>query len=198
MKFIDLTGQTFARLTVLYRADGIGGRSAWCCVCKCGGYIEVTAQHLRRGSTTSCGCARKTHGLSGTPVYKVWASMRERCNNPNAADYPYYGGRGIAVCARWDDFELFSVDMGPRPLRGTIDRRNNARGYEPSNCSWVSPEEQRRNTRHNRLLTVKGKTMLLVDWARRLGANDGLVADRIRRGWIVEQACLTPVGQKPK
>jgi len=49
-------------------------------------------------------------------IYHVWTTMRQRCNNPKAKAYPYYGGRGIKVCLRWENsFDAFLTDMGPRP-----------------------------------------------------------------------------------
>lgn len=73
--------------------------------------------------------------------------MRQRCNNPACDDYRWYGGRGIRVCKRWDDFTLFLSDMGERPSGFTLERINNARSYSPSNCKWASWEEQHRNKR---------------------------------------------------
>src|SRR2546425_324189 len=37
-----------------------------------------------------------------TPTYFTWASMIQRCTNPNdARRWKNYGGRGITVCDRW-------------------------------------------------------------------------------------------------
>lgn len=78
--------------------------------------------------------------------------MRHRCNNPSAADWANYGGRGIVVCERWDSFETFLADMGPRPSRShSIERNDNERGYEPGNCRWATAAEQGRNTRSTKL-----------------------------------------------
>lgn len=41
--------------------------------------------------------------------------MRRRCLNPENQAYENYGGRGITICKRWDSFEVFLADMGPKP-----------------------------------------------------------------------------------
>jgi hypothetical protein len=72
--------------------------------------------------------------------------MFARCYNPDNKDYPNYGGRGIEVCNRWNTFENFLSDMGEKPDRLTLDRIDNDKGYEPSNCKWSTRQEQVRNS----------------------------------------------------
>lgn len=86
----------------------------------------------------------RRHGMSDNPEHRTWTRIRERCNNPNHGDYAYYGGRGIKVCERWNVFENFLADMGPRNGL-TIDRIDNDGNYEPGNCRWVTQAEQCRN-----------------------------------------------------
>jgi hypothetical protein len=71
--------------------------------------------------------------------------MRERCTNPKNKRFKDYGGRGIKVCDRWEQFENFYADMGIRPVGTTIDRKDNDGNYEPSNCRWATDAEQRAN-----------------------------------------------------
>jgi hypothetical protein len=83
-----------------------------------------------------------------TSTYWSWQAMRSRCMNPNSASYKNYGGRGISVCARWDDFANFLADMGERPPGMTLDRANNGAGYDKDNCRWATRNQQRLNSRN--------------------------------------------------
>jgi hypothetical protein len=164
MKVIDMTGKKFGRLLVLERhGTDSDNKATWVCQCECGNQIITQGKSLRKGFTVSCGCFRvdlvaaknTTHGKYGTPENRAWNSMKRRCYNSHSKDYENYGGRGITVCERWiNSFENFLSDMGLRPSsQHSIDRKNVNGNYEPSNCKWATPIEQR----HNRRDSVKGQ-----------------------------------------
>lgn len=160
-KLVDLTGQVFNRLTVLRKsADVTPVGAKWDCLCACGNLTTVNSLKLRKGRTKSCGCHRavvgtnlnRSHGMANKSLtYRSWKEMRNRCNNPNSDNWPWYGGKGIKVCSRWDDFTLFLADLGHRPEGTTIDRIDNEGDYEPGNCRWLPQVEQTRRQAKNRL-----------------------------------------------
>lgn len=151
---VDIAGHRFNRLTAK-EAVYVGAERRWRCKCDCGGEAVVRAAALRNGNTGSCGCwkrevlplATTKHGLTKHPLYSAWKGMRNRCNNPRHPRYKDYGGRGVRVCKRWDKFENFLADMGERPPRMTLDRKNNDGNYSKRNCRWATPKEQRKNSR---------------------------------------------------
>lgn len=152
-KLIDLTGVRFGRLMVIEKAVlEKPGQAKWVCKCDCGKIISVRSQDLRNTRTQSCGCLRNEliskHKLSRTNEYHIWIGIKARCNQPNSKGYHNYGGRGIKLCERWERFENFLEDMGPRPSPShSIDRINVNGNYEPSNCRWATTLEQARNKR---------------------------------------------------
>jgi hypothetical protein len=164
----DLTGQIFSRLTVISEAGWTSyGRIKWLCRCECGNEIVTAGGLLTGGKTKSCGCyrkefgqevgLRKNHGMHGTPTWRSWRAMVKRCTCPTASDFDRYGGRGITVCFRWLNFNLFLKDMGPRPEGTSIDRFPDPNGnYAPGNCRWATPKEQIANRCDGSEATRKG------------------------------------------
>lgn len=141
------------------------------------------------------------HGGKGTRLYRIWCGMRRRCNCETDAAYPRYGGRGIRVCAEWDDFGSFRdwafVNGYADDL--TIDRADNDKGYEPGNCRWVSYVEQNRNYSRNNPIEHAGRVALIGDFAAEHGLPADIVKNRVRRyGWTMDEALTTPVRKREK
>lgn len=136
------------------------------------------------------------HRLNMGPLYGVWANMLNRCRNPRDVAFKFYGGRGIAVCERWQSFKSFAADVGPRPDGTELDRIDNNGPYCPGNTRWTTHAENCRNRRAEDvtkrpnaiLVDVGGDRVVLAEAIRRRGMNRQTVYARIRRGWTVERA----------
>lgn len=151
-RLLDLTGQRFGRYVVLKRAaNSARGMTRWLCRCDCGNERIVNAAHLRSGHSMSCGClglehatqAKVKHGMSKTPLYRVFLTMHNRCELKSVKGYKRYGGRGIKVCPDWEHFEPFcSWAMENGYSQGLeIDRIDPDKGYCPENCRWITASE---------------------------------------------------------
>lgn len=92
-------------------------------------------------------------------LYGIWSMMKSRCNCKTNRDYKNYGARGVKVCTRWDNFDTFVYDMGPRPPgRQSLDRIDNEGNYEPGNCRWTDMTTQANNRRNNVRLMHEGRS----------------------------------------
>ncbi len=134
------------------------------------------------------------HGKTGSRLYEVWHHMKSRCYYTKNKNYNAYGGRGIAVCDEWkNDFMSFynwAMENGYDDTL-TIDRIDNNKGYEPSNCRWVDMKQQSRNRRNTRTITYKGETKPISEWCELLNLNYYTVISRLDRlGWSVERTLL--------
>lgn len=109
------------------------------------------------------------HGGSGTRLYFIWKTMRQRCNNPNNGKYKRYGKRGIKVCPEWDDYSNFkrwSMSNGYSE-KLTIDRIDTNGDYEPSNCRWADDIQQANNKTSNVMINYKGEIMTMAEFCRK-------------------------------
>ncbi len=154
----NLKGKRFNRLTVLRDSGKRQCRSIiWLCMCICGKFTEVRGSFLKNNQVKSCGCLirdtwikigrnSRTHGdsLKTSRLYRTWHGMKDRCYNPNASNYKYYGAKGIEVCEEWKNdystFKLWAFSSGYKDNL-VIDRINHTGNYEPTNCQWITALE---------------------------------------------------------
>lgn len=198
-KLIDLTGQRFGRLVVVERVENSAdGRARWLCRCDCGQSKTVLGEHLKKGRTKSCGCAKsessskrfKKHGGRNSKLYRIWSNMKDRCNNPDCKVYSDYGGRGIKVCKEWiDDFSAFQKWALANGYKEglTIDRKDNDKGYSPDNCRWTDRKIQGNNKRNCRYITYKGQRKTVAEWSDITGIPHDTLLYRLNHGWETER-----------
>ncbi len=131
---------------------------------------------------------------TNTSECRIWKGMIARCHNPKSKDYGRYGARGIVVCDAWRaSAAAFFASMGARPSASHgIDRIDNDGPYNASNCRWATNTEQARNRRSNRLITLRGETLCVAEWAERLGVSRQVIRHRLESGWSDEAALTLP------
>jgi hypothetical protein len=199
-------GDRYNRLSVVRELERSHGEPRkFLFQCDCGALKEAALSNVRSGVTTSCGCRQREggtppliikHGQSGKKgnTYTSWHSMKQRCLNPNATGYEYYGGQGITIHPEWlSDFSSFVRDVGERPSpRYSLDRFPNPHGnYEPGNVRWATKRQQQRNMRNNLYLTIDGVQELATDVADRIGISHQTIRRRIHIGAPIESIIAT-------
>lgn len=203
MKHGNIKGNQYGRLVAIEKVENDkNNHKRWLCRCECGKDTIVLENDLVTGRTKSCGCyyadtrktAAKTHGESRTRLFRIWVSMRNRCEKEYYQDYKYYGGRGITVCDEWNDYEVFASWANENGYADdlSIDRIDVNKGYSPDNCRWADAITQANNTRRNRMISYNGETKSLAMWARQYDLPQKLVRKRLENGWSVERTLNTP------
>lgn len=202
---MNYIGMQFGRLTVIDTYKSKKGDLRCKCLCSCGNEHDASINSLKNGYVRSCGClahewsrsgnARRKHGGKGTRLYRIWKSMRERCNTKTASNYPRYGGIGVSICKEWDDFLVFkkwALENGYNDNL-TIDRINVYGNYEPSNCRWATNYEQSINKRNTIRYAYNGENLTLSEWSERIGIAMTTLWARLKRGWSIEKTLSTPL-----
>lgn len=210
-KYNDLSGERFGRWTVLERVykEGMAG-TLFKCECDCGNIGIVDSSTLLKGKSKSCGCyqkiydseSNKTHGMSGTRIWRIWQCMRSRCNSERDTTYQYYGARGIKVCDEWNNgfesFHKWAVNNGYKDNL-TLDRIDVNGNYEPDNCRWITMKKQCNNRRNNVLYELNGQEKTLSQWVDEYGMDYQKVYRRMYYlKWNLEKALTTPIRERRK
>lgn len=202
MKLKNLTNLRFGRLLVLYRTKE-SKQTRWMCKCDCGNIKSIRSTHLISGKIVSCGCYKKErqilgvtkHGLSKSRIYRIYRNMINRCYWEKQKEFKYWGGKGIIVYDKWkNDFMNFynwSMNNGYEENL-TIDRIDNNKNYEPSNCRWVTAKKQAENLPTVKLYEYNGEINNLFYFAHKYNCEEKLIRGRVSRGWNIKKALETP------
>lgn len=182
-------GMKFGKLTILksYRENG---ETMVDCYCDCGNYTKSYQYKVTHGLISSCGCMKGVrHGEHGTRLYRIWLAMKNRCRNPNVANYQYYGGKGITYCQDWEEFKNFSKWAKENGYEDnlTIDRVNSNGNYEPSNCRWITMKEQANNTSKNVIIHHNNNDYSLKQFCETFNLSYTAILTKLNRGRITEE-----------
>ena len=179
-KLIDLTGQKFNHLEVLYK-DNTRNEDCACWICRCdvcGRLVSMKSNKLKSLRQQTCGCGhpmKDVQGQSRDRLYGIWIKMKHRCYNPKAGKYRRYGARGIKICNEWlndyDTFRNWALQNGYSD-KLTIERIDNNDDYCPENCRWATWKEQAQNTCRTVRITVDGITKNKSEWAEILNKRN--------------------------
>ena len=205
-KMSDLTNLRFNKLLVLCEGKNRPHSRLWLCLCDCGNTKLIQHSNLTTGHSKSCGCQRPKglkhhnykHGKTGSQTYNKWRGMHQRCNDVNSEKYPIYGGRGITICKRWNEYLNFLTDMGICPKGLSLGRIDNNGNYEPSNCRWENAYQQQNNTRKNRNITYHNTTLTIAQWSRKVSIPYKCLWKRLKNGWAIKDALNKPVKEQRK
>jgi hypothetical protein len=203
-----VAGEKLGRLTVIRTTQNHSEKgTAVDAICECGKVGSYLLSAMRSGRIKSCGCAIAdkgkhfiTHGHTRqrkpSPTYLAYRNTLTRCTNPKSDHWHSYGGRGIAVCARWlESFENFLADMGECPSGLTLDREEVDGNYEPGNCRWATDDEQANNKRTSHFVEFNGERLTVTQWANRLNIPANTIYSRLKKQrWSVEKTLTTPTG----
>lgn len=134
------------------------------------------------------------HGGSGTPLYNVWKSMRQRCNNRKSHDYKWYGMDGVKICEEWEDFASFRKWATENGYKSglTIDRVDSKGPYSPENCRWITIQEQQKNKRNVLKFLYLGDLYTVDTFCNKFGISKAMFYDRKHKGWSLDQIATTP------
>jgi hypothetical protein len=204
-KRIIRAGDKFGKLEIVrFIRKSRDKRNSWYeCKCECGSLTIIRKSTFLNQNNVSCGCWRRRtgettttykHGMSKSAEWRAWRAAKERCDDPSHQLWPIYGARGIKFCDRWrgpDGFRNFIDDMGMKPgPKYSIERKDTNGNYEKNNCIWATVKQQNRNKRNNRLVTYRGETHCVGEWAEILGLEYRMLFKRLYAGWSFERAVV--------
>ena len=203
-----LIGETYENMIIL---DSRRNRNAgWAVIevlvrCSvCGTEKWVAYNNFKGGHYRSCGCKKleyigdshRTHGEAHSRLYNIFYGMYDRCYREGCSNYRRYGARGIRICDEWlhnyDAFSTWAYANGYTEDL-TIDRLDIDKGYSPENCRWATVLQQSRNTSRTRWVTMGDEAKSLSEWCEIYHIAQSVVHGRLRMGWEMERALVTPV-----
>ncbi|MEK6932594.1 MAG: hypothetical protein AABW56_02250 [Nanoarchaeota archaeon] len=199
------SGRNFGMLTII-KEDGKfiqpsgQAQRAFLCKCKCGKEKRIRLSALIHHRTISCSCisGERSGDCGKSKIYNKWRSIKHRCYNKKNARRNIYLDRGIKMCPEWYNsylvFKKWCLENGYKDGL-TIDRTDNDKNYEPSNCRFVSSRDNCNNRRNTFKILYKGVNYPFMQLMRdkKIIPHFPSIKGRIKRGWTIERAIDTPI-----
>ena len=144
-----------------------------------------------------CGNGALHHNARGwnrDPLYFEYHSILRRLKGHE--EY-----KNVPICEEWENdfikFRQWAIENGYK--KGlTIDRIDNSKGYEPSNCRWATAKQQANNRRNNVILEYNGEKRTMSEWASFIKIPYSTLKNRRKCGWSVEDILKTPYKSRIK
>ena len=163
------------------------GEKLW----KSSGFLKETAACMNCAGGRNY---RNAEGYTSERLYARYRNILRRVNDPNRY-------KGVTMCEEWrNDYMTFREWALANGYRDdlTIDRIDNTKGYEPSNCRWATPKEQANNRTSNRHIEYNGTKYTIAQLADVIGLPRSTVEQRVKAGWSIEDVAKTPYKRRKK
>lgn len=196
-RFSKYIGTKSGRLLAIEYRVLENGRQAVLCKCDCGTVRIISYSNFVSKKSKSCGCLAKEtpktgpriHGMTSSSEYRVWQSIRSRCQNPRYQLFNNYGAKGIKFDSRWNSFKVFLSDVGYRPSENhVLDRVSKESDYGPQNCFWIHKNLASNHRSNTHLVNIGGETTTVSEAARRYNLCKQTINLRLQKGRDAEEA----------
>ena len=182
---IDLAGQRFGRLLVLYECGRAkSGDVLWKCRCECGNECVVSSTNLKNQHTQSCGCLHRDrmrecktiHGLN-TKHRRLYYSIRNHFKRISDSSSVYQGwtidprypnnAQGVAnFCLDLIELQPNMSELYESDRSLDVDKDNGGKVFCPE-CIVFRKATENRGKKHNNLKLLDGTPF--VEFCRKLG-----------------------------
>ena len=141
-------------------------------------------------------CGSKDCKTIFSKLRKCWRNMINRCYNGAIPHYVNYGKRGIKTSMAYKHnitaFISDALELGWKPGL-TIDRRKNNLGYFKANIRFITHKANCNNKRNTTYLDLNGDRLPYSVVAEKFNIHPSILRTRLRNGWSLQDALVTPV-----
>ena len=181
---IDLTGQPFGRLLVLYECGrSKDGHVLWKCRCECGNECIVRSTELKNQRTQSCGCLHRDRVRECKTIHGLYTNHKRLCDSirlhfKRISEGSCYQGwtidprypnnaQGVAnFCRDLIELQPEMSELYESDHSLDVDKDNGGKVFCPE-CIVFRKATENRSKQHNNLKLLDGTP--LVEFCHKLG-----------------------------